>query len=218
MIWKCFHSTLRQHTKEVIMKEVTVLLFLILLATAVSAQCEKAANGMAIDKTLKLCSENYVFEKGIKIVVDNIIVDCSGAVIQGTVKKGEFSSAGILIDGRINVTVLGCHLVNWEKGIEIKNSESIVIKKTHLIRNTIGIWLQNTKNSIIDESSDISISRPVRVINSTNNWLRFENKKLDGEECLTNVCNTPYTQQQTVPLQPTIFDQVIFYVMNGWLV
>jgi len=194
-----------------------MLVVALLFATTVYAQCEKATAGMLIDKTVKLCSENYVFNEGLAIGADNIFVDCSGAVIQGTVNKGKFSSAGILVDGRTNVTVLGCHLVNWEKGIEIKDSSAISIQKNHLIRNNIGIWLQNTRNSIVDESSDISLAMPLRVINSTNNWLRFENKKIEGEECLTNMCNTQHIQQPTIPTQPTILDQILYAIINGWL-
>ncbi len=194
-----------------------ILAVLLLLSTAVSAQCEKAAAGLFIDHSVKLCSQNYVFEIGMTIGADNIVVDCSGAVIQGTITNGRFNSSGLAIDGKNNVTLIGCHLVNWEKGIEIRDSESIVVRKNYLIRNNIGIWLQNTKNSIIEESNDISLQKAVRLVNSTNNWLQFENKKLDGEECLVNVCNTHFVQQQTINLQPTLFDELVYLVINGWL-
>src|SRR3990167_1145806 len=109
------------------MKGVVIFFILLLAATAVSAQCEKAAAGLLIDKTIKLCSQNYIFSEGMKIGADNIVVDCSGAVIQGTITNGKFAGNGLTIDSKKNVTVLGCHFVNWEKGIMIKESSSIIV-------------------------------------------------------------------------------------------
>ncbi|MBI4147949.1 hypothetical protein HY490_01530 [Candidatus Woesearchaeota archaeon] len=189
---------------------------ILLLAGAVSAQCEKAASGMAIDHSLKLCSQNYVFEEGLKVIADNVVVDCSGAVIQGMRKNGTFSGAGITVAGRTNVTLNKCHLVNWNQGINIADSVVVSVAKAHLIRNSMGIRLANSAGVRVQDSNDISIERTVRAVNSSGNWLQFENKKLVGEECLMNVCNAE-NGQPFVNLDLGVFEQVLIAVINGWL-
>jgi len=193
-----------------------MLMAILLLAGAVSAQCEKAASGMAIDHSLKLCSQNYVFEEGLKVIADNIVLDCSGAVIQGMRNNGTFSGTGITVAGRTNVTLNKCHLVNWNQGINIADSTIVRVEKAHLIRNRVGIRMANSARVVVMGTNDISIERSVRAVNSSGNWLQFENKKLDGEECEKNVCNAE-DGQPFVNLDLGVFDQVLIAVINGWL-
>jgi hypothetical protein len=140
-------------------------------------------------ESMRLCSDNYYpydYPEGVRIEADNTVFDCGSAVLHG-----KFKSAGIAIIGRNNVTINDCQIANYDTGLLIKESSDIRVLDSRLIRNYEGIKLVDSKKVVIENSDDISIKRPVQSINSKGNVFHFLNKRLEGELCRLNQCNTP---------------------------
>jgi hypothetical protein len=136
-------------------------------------------------QSTRLCSGNFD-SRGVKIGADNIELDCNTAVI-----RGRFHSAGIVIQNRQNVTLKNCQIANYEAGILIINSYNVTILKPNLIHNYAGVKIVNSTGVVVEAGFDISTRRPVHAIRSVGNVFAYTNKKIKGDECRLNQCNTP---------------------------
>jgi len=169
-------------------RTVVLLVAVILLAPsalAASRTCTRLIDPPRIDQSIRLCADNF-YSDGITIIADNVVLDCGTAVL-----KGKFKSTGITIQDRKHVTIKNCQIANYDTGIIIKNSRDITIIGSSLIRNLIGIKLIDSSKVTVEQSMDISITRPVHAINSKGNVFQYVNKKLEGDQCRLNQCNTP---------------------------
>lgn len=182
----------------------------VFLAVSVSASCVVPASGRLVDKSTRLCSGNYVLKGGLSVGADNFVLDCGGAVLQG-----DFVGAGIVVRDKKNVSITNCHLVNWVEGVVVDGSESVVLKGLHLIRNQVGVVFKNSKFGVVDESVDISLQVPVRMINSSGNLVRFENKVVSGEFCEMNSCNGGAVNSPQLSWEASVLERVVLAVING---
>lgn len=159
-----------------------IMLFLVLASAGAARTCQHRIEPKTM-RSVQLCSDNYD-AKNIRLLADNIVFDCSRAVL-----KGDFKSTGLIIEGRKNITVLNCQLAHHETGILIRRSKDIRIIDTSLIRNLVGIKLQDTTGTVVDGAYDISIKEPVQATNSTGNSFSYVNKKVESDNCRPNQCN-----------------------------
>ena len=166
-----------------------VIILLAQSALAVSRTCTDLTDPASIDRSMRLCADNYHphdYPEGVRITADNIVLDCGSAVLHG-----KFKNSGIVLKDRNKVTIKNCQVANYETGILIKNSHNITILETSLIHNYLGIKLLDSTGVTVEHSHDISIKKPVQIINSYGNSFHFTNKDLEGELCRLNQCNTP---------------------------
>jgi nitrous oxidase accessory protein NosD len=151
---------------------------------AVPRTCARTIDSSRITQSTTLCGVNYD-TNGIIIAADNVVLDCGSGVL-----KGKFKTTGITIDGRRGVTIKNCQVAHHEVGILVKNSASITILDSNLLRNNIGVKLLDSTSVTVENTFDISIKKPVQPINSVGNAFQFTNKKLQGDICRLNQCNT----------------------------
>jgi len=166
-----------------------LIIIIIPLSFAASRTCTRIIDPPRIDQNTVLCADNYYphnYPQGINITRDNIVLDCGTSVLHGA-----FKNAGIVLINRRNITIKNCQVANYDTGILIRNSEGIQILNGNLVRNKIGIKLINSKQVVVENSHDISITSPVKLINSSGNTFHYLNKKIKGDECRLNQCNTP---------------------------
>lgn len=171
------------------MRRITILFLCFLLlaptALAISKTCTNILELSRIDQSVRLCSDTYT-KKGISIAQNNIVLDCGTAVL-----KGSFKETGITVNGRENITIRNCQIANYETGILVKGSKNVLIIDSNLMRNTLGVKLIDSTGVVIENSKDISISKTLQLINSVGNTFHYTNRKLEGEQCRLNQCNTP---------------------------
>lgn len=183
---------MRKERCEVTSKVAVLLLATILLAPAVlaaSRTCTRVLDPPRVDHSLRLCSDNYYphnYPQGISIEADNIVFDCGTSVLHGN-----FKNAGIVLNSRKGVTLKNCQVANYDIGILIKNSQDITILNANLIRNHVGIKIIDSSGIVVERSYDISIRKPLQLINTKGNVFHYINKDLEGETCRLNQCNVP---------------------------
>lgn len=150
---------------------------------AVSRSCTTVLDPPRISQSTRLCADNYA-RAGVSITADNIVLDCGTGVL-----KGDFKNAGIIIQDRKNVTLKDCQVANYDVGILVKNSHDVRVINANLIRNLVGIKLIDSSSVIVENSLDISIRKPVQLINAVGNVFHYSNKRLEGDQCRLNQCN-----------------------------
>lgn len=160
-----------------------VALSLIPSVLAVSRSCTTVLDPPRISQSTRLCANNYA-RAGISITADNVMLDCGTGVL-----KGDFKNAGIIIQNRKNITLKDCQVANYDVGILVKNSNGVRILNANLIRNMVGIKLIDSSSVIVENSFDISIKKPVQLINAVGNVFHYKNKRLEGDQCRLNQCN-----------------------------
>lgn len=166
-----------------------VFCFLLHPVLAISRTCTREIDPQRISQDTLLCADNYYphnYPNGINITADNIVLDCGTSVLHGA-----FKNAGIVLINRKNITIKNCQIANYEIGILIKNSKQITIINANLIRNNVGMKIIDSSSIIVENSFDISIKKPLQLINSKGNSFHFINKKMEGDYCRLNQCNTP---------------------------
>lgn len=168
-----------------------ILAFILVVPSvfAASRSCAQLADPAVVHQSMTLCAENYYphdYPEGIRIAADNVVFDCGTSVMHGS-----FKNAGIVIEKRKNVTIKNCQIANYDVGILVKGSSGVTILGSRLLRNMIGLKLIDSSGVVVENSDDVSITKPVQLINSKGNTFHFTNKKLQGDQCRLNQCNTP---------------------------
>jgi len=94
------------------------------------------SSGCQIDiSSSTILDEDYnCFTDGFIITADDIVFDCNGSSIRGTNQD----HAGVLVEGRTNVTVKNCYISNFEKGIYYNNTGNSFILNNELDENKKG--------------------------------------------------------------------------------
>jgi len=162
--------------------------------------CSDPLDGKEYTTNQEFCSKNYYLPEGIVINADSIMIDCNNAVL-----RGDFKGTGILIQNKKNVEIKNCNIVNYNIGMALVNAEGADIHDHSLLRNYIGIRLENSEQNHFYEIRDVSIQREIRSIFSTNNHIKYTNKNIKGDFCRHNSCN-----ERTEP-KKTVFPEIIFY-------
>ena len=130
------------------MRKLIVLLLAIALLPVVNAVCISPNNSIEIKENTIFCHGIYNLENGIKIVNDNLIVDCNNSIL-----AGNGIDYGILLKDRQNVSVKNCNVTNYEIGIYLDNSSSSILKNNYLAKNKFGIALQNSIGNDVDDNN-----------------------------------------------------------------
>lgn len=147
--------------------------------------CTRTLDPPRVDQNTRFCADNF-YPDGLSITRDNIELDCGTAVL-----RGKFKSTGLTIQDRQNVTIKDCQLANYDVGVLIKNSKNIIIRGINLLRNNIGLKLVDSSGIVVEDGYDVSLQKPIQLINSKGNVFSYSNKRLEGEQCRLNQCNTP---------------------------
>ena len=130
------------------MRKLVVLCLLFVLLPMASAICVIPSENLEIKQAAVFCSGTYNLENGIKIVNDNLIVDCNNFIL-----TGNGIGYGILLKDRQNVVVKNCNISNYEIGIYLDNSSNNILKNNYLTRNKFGIALQDSAANDIDDNN-----------------------------------------------------------------
>lgn len=168
---------------------VLVLLLLIPSLFASDRKCTREIDPPRVGQSMILCADNYYphnYPQGLNITKDNIVFDCRTSVLHG-----QFKNAGIVVIDRKNVTIKNCQIANYGIGMLIKKSSQIKVINANFIRNQIGLKISDSSAVVIENSFDISTQKPLQVINSTGNAFHYLNKRMAGDYCRQNQCNTP---------------------------
>jgi len=88
---------------------------------------------------------------GINVGANNIVIDCNGAVLQGT-----GSSDGIFMYYKTGVTVKDCDIRNFNYGVEFHGANSNILVDSSLSNNNIGVYLIGASNNVIHDNSIFS--------------------------------------------------------------
>lgn len=164
------------------MKGVVVAL-LLLLALPLAIACTVPYDGMIVESSVSFCSDVYYFDNGITINASDVVINCEGAVFNSF-----GGSTAITVQGADNVTVRGCRVVNYERGFFVWNASRVLLKDNHLVRNKVGTsFIGVTGSATLNH--DISLQKPLEVVDSENNAISLTNKRVDGDFCESNFCN-----------------------------
>lgn len=160
-----------------------ILLLIIVPVIAQNTTCTHTLDLPRISQNTRLCTDTYD-HKGISIVADNVVFDCGFGVL-----RGRFQGTGIEIINRKNVTIINCHITQYNAGILVQNSSDITIMQTNLMRNNIGVKLLDSAGIVMEKNTDISLNKPVHVINSLGNVISYVNKRINADTCKVNQCS-----------------------------
>jgi len=87
-----------------------------------------------------------IYAAGIVIERDNMTLDGGGYTLQAS---GAYSSEGILLDGRKNVTIKNMQIKTFPYGIYLKSSSNNSIVGNNITNNRYGIYLDSSSNNSI---------------------------------------------------------------------
>ena len=160
-------------------------LFIAVLVQTVSAKCSHPVYSQDLNKSTRLCGENFVLNSGLAVSSDNVDIDCSSAVLKGSLFS---KNTGIVIEDRKNVTLRDCRIVNYAVGIIVRNSSNVFLSEITFLRNFVGVKIIDSFNVSIVDGFDISLEKPIHVSNSRNNTFHYFNKKIKGDFCAYNSC------------------------------
>ena len=131
---------------------------------------------MEITEDNIFCEGDY-FVRDIRVVGDNIVLDCNGATL-----NGNSGGLGIRIDGIIydrffsDITIMNCNLEDYSTGITIFNARNIILIDNNIVDSETGMEIGSPHEGITDNVSilDSSFSNSLfKAINfdNTNNGL-----------------------------------------------
>ncbi|MBI1970254.1 hypothetical protein HYS47_00755 [Candidatus Woesearchaeota archaeon] len=107
-----------------------LLAFLLSLISGVLAEeCITPENGMAITKSATFCKGEYALPNGIRIIADNVALDCDNAVL-----RGDFSGTAFTAIGRTGVSIKNCIIQDYENGFYFDN-----VVDYHVQDNELGV-------------------------------------------------------------------------------
>lgn len=188
------------------MKNWWAAIIIILMCPAVWA-CSTPLDGKTYTESQDFCSRTYYLPNGITIGADNIIIDCQGGIIQG-----DFYYTGIFAENRKNFEIKNCHIMNYNYGIKFKNVTKAKVHNNNLLRNFIGIRLEESSQNYFYENRDVSINKILQNIHSKGNHVRYTNKNMQGDFCRHNSCNEKNTE--TPASQNNIYEPNKFFLSD----
>ena len=127
------------------MKKLFILCLFIISLPIVNAVCINPSENIEIKDSTVFCYGHYNIENGIKIVNDDLIVDCNNSIL-----TGNGIGYGILLKNRQNVIIENCNISNYEVGIFMDNSSDNVMQNNYISNNKFGIVVQNSVYNDID--------------------------------------------------------------------
>lgn len=158
-------------------------LWVFLLVAPVVLACVSPGDGVLFDSSADLCTDVFYLDHGIFISGSNIVINCNGAVL-----KSWSGGRGITISDSVNVTVIGCRVVNYDVGFFVENSSRVFLNDNHLVKNDVGVHFKGVSDSTTF-NHDVSLVLPFEVFDSRDNVLSLTNKVVSGGFCSLNFCN-----------------------------
>ena len=184
------------------MKWIVILALLVPGALA----CVVPTDNMQIAESAEFCADVYYLDNGIHITSSDVTLDCAGAVL-----KSWNGGKGISIEHVENVTVKRCRVLHYQNGIYVRNSSSVFLLDNHLIHNQEG-----TRFVVVTDSAtfnhDVSLVKPITVLESRNNVISFSNRVVSGSFCKQNYCN----KQQKV-IEHAMIPEATLPELKSWL-
>jgi len=184
----------------------SLVLLLFLLIPSVIADCNPIQNNKIYSTSREFCGLNFFAPDGIIISGNDITIDCGTAVM-----RGSFETPGITVIDSDNVLIKDCHVANYEIGFLLINSTRITVEDTGMIRNILGIKLDDSNQNYFENINDISLERMVRAVNSIDNYFDYSNKNLEDDLCRYNSCNEVF-----VP-EPQTLQEILSSAIKNWL-
>ena len=129
------------------MRKLIVFCFIFIFLPLVNAVCLIPGENKEIKENTIICSGAYNIESGIKVVSDDIAVDCNNSVLIGS-----GVNYGILLKNINNAVIKNCNISNYEVGIYLDNTNNSKINNNHLSKNKFGIALFNSFNNNVDNN------------------------------------------------------------------
>ncbi|HLC72535.1 MAG TPA: right-handed parallel beta-helix repeat-containing protein [Candidatus Nanoarchaeia archaeon] len=109
-------------------------------ASGPGCDCLPLVDQLVINTEENYCSGLYNLPNGVRLLENNIAVDCNNATLDGT----GASSHGIYLNGPDFITVNNCTLQNYATGIDNTfGSSDNIIRHNLLFNNSIGVGLYN---------------------------------------------------------------------------
>jgi len=162
------------------------LIILLALASFAVAECIEATDGMTLTESTTFCSTTHDIPNGIKIAADNVVLDCSTAVLRGVVGQSEI---GVLAENVDGITIKNCNIVTFNQGLYLKNVTNSLIEDNAFLKNRIGIRMLDSYENVIRDNSDKSFQLAVSAISSKYNTVILGNKDIERAFCEVNACN-----------------------------
>ncbi|MBW3004920.1 hypothetical protein KY310_03740 [Candidatus Woesearchaeota archaeon] len=191
-----------------------IVLFLVLCPIVFA--CSDPLDGKTYTTDQEFCNKNYYLPDGIIVGADSVVIDCGNAVL-----RGDFKGTGILLQNRKNVEIKNCNIVNYNVGLSLVNTEGADIHDHNLLRNYVGIRLEDSAQNHFYEIRDVSIQREIRDVFSTGNHVKYTNKNLEGDFCRHNSCNER-TERET-PVFPLLtfhqatLEEILKEAIRKWI-
>lgn len=114
---------------------------------AASAGCIIPSDNMEIQQNVLFCEGAFNIESGIKILNDNLLIECNSTALIG---RG--IGYGFLLKDRNGITIKNCNVSNYEIGIYLENTNDSAINYNSLTKNKFGISLLNSYNNNADNN------------------------------------------------------------------
>lgn len=193
------------------MKNWWVAILLLLFCPAALA-CSIPLDGKIYTESQDFCNKKYYLPNGIIIGADNIVIDCQGGILQG-----DFYNTGVFAKDRKGFEIRNCHIMNYNYGIKFKNVTKAEVHDNNLLRNHIGIRLEEASQNHFYENRDVSISRMLQDIYSEDNHVRYTNKNIEGDFCRHNSCNENTPEKNAINLQRSYLSTVLHKAIMRWI-
>ncbi|MHC1575266.1 MAG: right-handed parallel beta-helix repeat-containing protein [Candidatus Methanogasteraceae archaeon] len=120
----------------------------------------------------------YNTPEGILIDASNVVLDCKGAIINGT----GWGNGIHIPDGINNVTIKNCNIKNYQYGIEVGSNSNTIISN-NIYSNEYGVYLLSGVNNKIIGNDIYSNDYGISLINADSNEIRYntiKNNDADG--------------------------------------
>ena len=140
--------------------------------------CSTPTDDLYINSDTTLCPGVYnIPDSGAEGVIiinaSNIVLDCNGATINGTLTGSDY---GIYSRSFDNVTIKNCNAMNYQHGIELEMSSNSTITDNNLSSNRYGIYLFSSDDSIItNNNANSNRYKGIGLADSSNNLVTNNN-------------------------------------------
>lgn len=126
------------------MRKLIILCLILAILPAANAVCVMPDENMEIKENAVFCHGTYNLESGIKVINDNLLVDCNNSIM-----VGNGINYGFLLKDRKNIALQNCDISNYEIGIYLDSTNGSIANNNRLTRNKFGIALFNSFNNDI---------------------------------------------------------------------
>lgn len=128
------------------MAKLAVFWIIFLIVPIANAVCTTPAENFEVKESAVLCHGIYNIESGMRVLADDVSIDCSNSMLIGS-----GIGYGILVQGD-KVVVQNCNISNYEIGVYLDNTNSNTVANNYISNNKFGIALFNSLNNSIKDN------------------------------------------------------------------